>query len=345
MIKYLLNLEKVTPLNRKQIEYLVQMAGKFSSRILLIHQCRTINGKSMLGLLSLGATGIEPVQVVVEGEDEERAAAVIRKILEEGVQSPKTAGDAEALLMKIKGAYADILGEKLAGLYVHGSLAFGCFNWEKSDIDLMLVLTADPGAEKKEKLCRVLYDLRDEAPPKGFEMCAVLEKDCRDITYPMPFVLHYSKMHEQAFAADPTAYVKRMKGFDPDIICHIAELKAASITLLGPNEKRMFSPVYRDDVLDAIRHDLENTQEELHNAPAYYILNLCRALAFARDSMMLSKRQGGVWGLQNLDISYQATIQAALNAYSSDQDMFYEKNAAEDLVYEYLPELGIEVHP
>ena len=32
-----------------------------------------------------------------------------------------------------------IFGENLTGVYLHGSLAMGCFNPDKSDIDLIIV--------------------------------------------------------------------------------------------------------------------------------------------------------------------------------------------------------------
>ncbi|WP_245585925.1 nucleotidyltransferase domain-containing protein [Paenibacillus pinihumi] len=32
------------------------------------------------------------------------------------------------------------LGSNLAGIYVHGSVAMGCFNPEKSDLDLLVVV-------------------------------------------------------------------------------------------------------------------------------------------------------------------------------------------------------------
>ena len=34
----------------------------------------------------------------------------------------------------------EILGENLVGIYLHGSLAMGCFNPQKSDIDLIIVV-------------------------------------------------------------------------------------------------------------------------------------------------------------------------------------------------------------
>lgn len=41
----------------------------------------------------------------------------------------------QEILRKIATAYTKILQDNLAGIYVHGSIAFGCFHWSKSDID------------------------------------------------------------------------------------------------------------------------------------------------------------------------------------------------------------------
>ena len=39
------------------------------------------------------------------------------------------------LLHEIRRTHTEILGENLVGLYLHGSIAFGCFNPQKSDVD------------------------------------------------------------------------------------------------------------------------------------------------------------------------------------------------------------------
>lgn len=48
------------------------------------------------------------------------------------------------LLDRIKTAYSKILGDRLAGIYVHGSIVFGCFNWDRSDIDFLVVVSSEP---------------------------------------------------------------------------------------------------------------------------------------------------------------------------------------------------------
>ena len=105
MIKQTLDLSGVTPLNRTQIEHVVHTAGEFASRIIFVHRNRTINGKSMLGILSLGVTEHEPVTLIVDGEDEEKAFEAIKTLLDNGVAPPKSAADAEQLMQIIKDRY------------------------------------------------------------------------------------------------------------------------------------------------------------------------------------------------------------------------------------------------
>ncbi len=140
MIRQTLDLSGVTPLNRAQIEHLVHIAGGFSSRILFEHKSRTINGKSMLGILSMGVTGHDPVTLIVDGEDEEQAFEQMKTMLEEGVAPPKDASDALRLMQVIKDRYTSVLTDCLTGIYLHGSLAAGCFQWERSDIDFLTVV-------------------------------------------------------------------------------------------------------------------------------------------------------------------------------------------------------------
>ncbi|MBQ9265357.1 MAG: DUF4111 domain-containing protein [Clostridia bacterium] len=340
MIKLTMDLHHVTPMNRLQIEHLARVAGEFESQILLEHQNRVINGKSMLGLLSLGVTGNQPVNITFDGVDEEEALRAVKKLLESGVIAPKSAADAERLMQRVKQRYQDILGENLVGIYLHGSLAAGCFRWDRSDIDFLVVVRESPAVEKKIALVETLYALQEEAPLAGFEMSVVLEKDCRNLRYPIPFDLHASKRYRADYERDARGFCERMHGEDPDLTAHILCLHAFGRVLWGPSISRVFDPVRREDALSAIRYDANDAGEHFQAHPCYYVLNLCRALAYYRENLVLSKREGGEWALQHLDQEHQRVIQAALNAYQSGRDMSYDAGLAENFCYDALEELN-----
>ncbi|MBF0777492.1 nucleotidyltransferase domain-containing protein [Streptococcus cuniculi] len=44
------------------------------------------------------------------------------------------------VLNRIKHECVVQVGSNLVGIYVHGSLAYGCFSWEQSDIDFLVVV-------------------------------------------------------------------------------------------------------------------------------------------------------------------------------------------------------------
>ncbi len=62
-----------------------------------------------------------------------------------------------------------ILEGKLTGVYLHGSMAMGCFNPDKSDIDLIAVIDKDISVLQKLMLMNEIVYVNQYAPPKGIE--------------------------------------------------------------------------------------------------------------------------------------------------------------------------------
>lgn len=224
--------------------------------------------------------------------------------------------------------YKSILGDKLTGVYVHGSVAFGCFRWETSDIDFLAVVNAPLTHEEKVGLIRILLDRTPDAPEKGFEMSVVLEDVCRNFVYPTPYELHFSNAHLYHYTEDADSYCEILTGNDPDLAGHFAVTNAVGIAWYGKPIDEVFSPVPRDALLSSIMLDAEDSRDMLRSNPPYFILNLCRTIACKEEGLMLSKKGGGEWALQHLPAEYHPAILSALNAYTKDEKMNYD--GAED---------------
>jgi len=110
---------------------------------------------------------------------------------------------AERLLQSIREEFKRILGENLTGMYVHGSLAFGCFQPERSDVDFLVAVKEPLTFETKKRLLESTLLLESGAPEKGLEMSVVLERCCRVFVHPCPFEFHYSKSHRAWAQRDP----------------------------------------------------------------------------------------------------------------------------------------------
>ena len=149
-------------------------------------------------------------------------------------------------------AAKEIIGEKLTGVYLHGSLAMGCFNPEKSDIDLIIIIEESISDEQKMAFMDRVVALNQQAPAKGLEMSIVLRRYCSPFVYPTPFELHFSPTHLQWFSDAPQDYVENMKGDDKDLAAHFTIIRKYGITLYGEQIANVFAEVPRQNYIDSI---------------------------------------------------------------------------------------------
>lgn len=224
-------------------------------------------------------------------------------------------------------AAKDIIGEQLTGVYLHGSLAMGCFNPEKSDIDLIVVTEGSLSDEQKMQFMERVAALNRQAPAKGLEMSIVQRKYCNPFSYPTPFELHFSPAHLQWFCDAPQDYVEKMKGEDKDLAAHFTILHYYGITLYGEKIEKVFGEVPRRDYIDSIWEDVQNADNDIIKQPMYLTLNLCRVLAFLKEGLYLSKREGAVWAMGCLPPEHFSIISSALECYETNQEMVIGKES------------------
>src|SRR6056297_2136341 len=218
------------------------------------------------------------------------------------------------ILEQIKKEYKTILQDKLTGIYLHGSLAMGCFHPKISDIDFLVVVNELLRDEEKRALIQTLIDLDDVKPAKGFEMSVLLLKDTRHFTYPTPFILHDSDSHKDKFIHDGQLCEN---GKDPDLAAHITVLKNRGKVIWGQEIETVFGDVPRDDYLKGLVYDINDAKVLMNENPVYFILNICRTLCYLKEGKILSKIEGGHWGLNNLPVKFHRIIQKALKVYKN----------------------------
>lgn len=157
-------------------------------------------------------------------------------------------------------------------------------------------------------------------------MSVVLEKYAHQFVYPTPFELHFSNAHLKQCSEDLKTYCRNMNGMDKDLAAHFTIINNACIVLCGKQTKDIFGEVPKNYYFDSIKFDIENAEEEVLENPTYIILNLCRVLAYKYDGLILSKKDGGIWGLEHIDKSYTKIIKKALNAYQNSLSFNTEEN-------------------
>ena len=239
----------------------------------------------------------------------------------------------EALPLELLSRFTEmskkVLGDNLTGVYLHGSAVMGCFNPEKSDLDLILaVQNTVPDAVKMEFMENAVL-LNREAPQKGFEWSMVRREFCKPFVYPTPYELHFSNSHLKWFQEDPEGYIQKMRGVDKDLAAHFTIINHYGKTLFGEEIESVFDAVPRKNYIDSIWLDIQNAREDIVSNPVYVILNLCRVLAYLRDGLVLSKKAGGQWGMDNLSERYRPLVQNALAAYTGSGELFVFPESAQ----------------
>lgn len=82
MIHQQITIQNKLGLHTRAAAKLVDTAKKYGSKIELIFRDRTVDCKSIMGVITLGAQKDNVLDVVVTGEDEEHAIAAINKLVD-----------------------------------------------------------------------------------------------------------------------------------------------------------------------------------------------------------------------------------------------------------------------
>lgn len=248
----------------------------------------------------------------------------------------------QAVIDEFTAMSREIIGEKLTGIYLHGSMAMECFNPKKSDIDLLVVVENDINDVQKMEFMKQVVKLNELAPAKGLEISIVKREYCNPFVYPTPFELHFSPMHLQWFRNNPKNFVEKMKGEDKDLAAHFTIINKYGIVLYGEKIGHVFGAVSKKDYVESIWSDVEGAREEIAEDPIYMTLNLCRVLAVLKEDLYLSKQLGGEWGIAHISERYHSLILRALDCYKTNQIMKADLELAAQFADEMLKIIKLE---
>lgn len=236
----------------------------------------------------------------------------------------------EVIINKLTEKTQEILKDNLTGIYLHGSAAMGCFNPYKSDIDVIIAVNDKMTKETKRKLMDAIIELNSMAPEKGLEISVVLRTVCKPFVYPTPFELHFSPMHLNWYLNDSDEYIEKMNGEDKDLAAHFTVINSRGKCLAGAPISSVFGIVPGEYYMDSIYEDVRGAEADIKEAPVYFILNLARVLAYKRDGLVLSKKEGGEWALAKLPAKYRNLVLTALADYEDEHVHEYIGDCTED---------------
>ena len=205
------------------------------------------------------------------------------------------------------------LGTNLLNITIHGSLALGGFRTGTSDLDVLVVVANPLSVGTRAAVGQSLIDLPIHPLASGLELSVVTVDALKDFRHPLPFELHVSPVwHDQIRSGREDFSIART---DSDLAAHLTVALQRGVTVYGAPMADYLASVPWDDYIDAIVKDSIGAAQDILNDPVYGVLNLCRVLAAVTDGVVLSKRDGGLWGISHLPDD-ASLIGTAVDAYA-----------------------------
>lgn len=212
-----------------------------------------------------------------------------------------------------------VLGPKLIGVYLHGSLALGCFNPARSDIDAIAVADRAPTEDEQRALVELTLRLSERGPPPRksgcpLELSIVTAADLNPWRYPTPYVFHFGESWRLRLEGGELP----SSGTDHDLAAHLTVLRHAGVALSGPAVATTFPTVPPADYRDSLLRDLTYAKEE--RLGLYGVLTGSRIWATLATGRLHSKDSGAAWVETRAAPRFRPLVSTALRVYRGESD-------------------------
>ncbi len=206
--------------------------------------------------------------------------------------TPTAYGDINRLLADLLVRMQAILGEKLAGLYLYGSLVWGDFDPDISDIDLLTVTDGDLDREEFERLEKMHLALLEQYKQWDNRL---------EIAYYAAQGLQTFRTARRQIAVISPGEPFNLKDAGYDWLINWYVIQEKGRKLFGPDFKTLIEPVSKEEFVQWVKQQVEEWREYVthtrYSRPyqAYTILTMCRALRAFETGEQVSKRAAALW--------------------------------------------------
>jgi predicted nucleotidyltransferase len=192
------------------------------------------------------------------------------------------------LLLQLK----TILGERLIGVYLFGSLVWGDFEYGSSDIDLLVVTSS--------AITNLEFDKLDYMQQAFAKTSTHAKEGMLEIAYVSENALQTFKTQRSQIAIIHPGEPFHITDAGKDWLMNWYLVQEKALTLLGPPPKTLIAPTTREEFIQAVRDHAnawKNWTDGLHGRPdqAYAILALCRAYYTSKNGEQTSKKRAAQW--------------------------------------------------
>jgi len=234
----------------------------------------------------------------------------------------------DSLLFNIQ----DVFEKKLVGFYLYGSLVWGDFDYEISDIDLLAVLSDDVDETEFMKLEKMHMDFAKEHTKWDGRI----------------EVQYFSKVGLKNFRLKPS----NMVVISPGDLLHRVQagkewmlnwyfVQDYGITLFGPSPSTFIELISKEEFIYAVKEQALSWKEYVRRTvfsrpyQSYAILTMCRALYSLNNKEQVSKKKAAVWAKKQLP-GYALLIENALKWRADSKNDAIDHEATYPITVEFV---------
>jgi aminoglycoside adenylyltransferase-like protein len=220
---------------------------------------------------------------------------------------PTPYADINQLLELLLSGIQKILGAKLVGLYLNGSLVIGDFDPNISDIDLIAALSSDINDEE----FGALQKMHDDFAKKHKEW-----DDRIEVCYISVAALNAVRSRTSQIANISPGEPFHRRESSIEWLTDWYLVREKSLTLFGPSPKTLIEPISKEEFMQAVQEHTKAWGEWIYDMhkrkdQAFAILTMCRALYAYKNGEQASKKQAALWAKNELP-EWSSLIQNAL---------------------------------
>jgi predicted nucleotidyltransferase len=217
--------------------------------------------------------------------------------------------DVNELLKTLVSKASSILDTDLIGIYVYGSLIWGDFNREHSDVDVMIAIRREMNAEQFKSLEGMHNELIVQFPAWN---------DRIEIAYVPIYLLKHFKHSTGKIAVISPGEPFNIKEAGKDWLINYYLIQNNSITLYGPKPKDIIEPISKIEFIHNVKEQAIEWKEWVgHTKDSigyqyYAVLTICRAYYVLNIGKQPSKMVAGKWMLEKFP-KWHDLIESALS--------------------------------
>jgi hypothetical protein len=239
-------------------------------------------------------------------------------------EGPTPYRDVNELLQFYKREIESKLGQHLEGLYLTGSLSYGAFNQDTSDIDIVAIVQEPLSQRDIGSVRRLHVQMMDQFGKWARRL------ECSYTPIAMLSSIAPPKEPRPYWGSEGTFYEAASYGNEWIINNYL--LYQYGISLQGPGFRELIGPVQVEEVQKACIRDLfqewepkandEHWFKNSHYA-SYFVLNLCRILYTVTSKDVGSKKIAAAWTKARYGEAWRSLIEAAEDwRYGTELDIY-----------------------